>query len=280
MIRCKEIPREFVSMKQMFMSLKANKQQIIDKKKSAIKFSDEISLSFNADPRETTKEKPKDLEYGEHVYPIINTTNYLDSHGDVHLSGIWDKSATEQQGKIYYIINHDLSIGKVISYPNEVEIMIKDLTWKSIGRDYEGSTQALIYKAMLSETSNPDAYMAFKSRKPIQNSVRMIYVALDLAINDAGSDFKAEKRNWDKYYPLIANKEVADERGYFWPIFEAKIYKEGSAVLFGSNDATEVQYEEPKHIEPPISTQKGDAAKSTFLRSLNNLEQSLKQIKS
>lgn len=277
MIRCKEIPREFQSLKAMYQALKINKQQLIDKKKSAIKFTDDVSFHIIGSAEET-KGEVKELATGDYVYPVINTTNYLDSHGDVHLNGIWDKSVTDQKGKIYYIVNHDLSLGKVISYPDEVEMMLKMMDWKELGKNYAGQTQALVFKAKLTDSSNDDAFKAFKNNRPIQNSVRMVYVTLDLAINDGSSDFKNEKRNWDKYYPLIANKEVADERGYFWPIMEAKIYKEGSAVLFGSNDATNIQYEEPKHIEPLQSTHKTKPANSQLMVELRKLESITKKI--
>ena len=72
-------------------------------------------------------------------------------------------------------------------------------------------------------------------------------------------------RDWDKYYPIVANKEVADERGFFWIVSEAKII-EGSAVVMGSNSATPTLSIENKteadnitseiKEEPSIDTQK------------------------
>lgn len=56
-----------------------------------------------------------------------------------------------------------------------------------------------------------------------------------MCIND--EDYGAQYEAWQKYYPEVANKEVADEIGYFWAIKEAKII-EGSAVPRGSNCLT------------------------------------------
>ena len=42
------------------------------------------------------------------------------------------------------------------------------------------------------------------------------------------------------YINEIANKDKAIEQGYFWAVTEAKISKEGSMVLFGSNDVTQI----------------------------------------
>jgi hypothetical protein len=69
------------------------------------------------------------------------------------------------------------------------------------------------------------------------HSVGMRYVNLELAINSEAEYDKEYKERWDKYYPIVANKELADERGYMWIVSEAKIV-EGSAVVMGSNSAT------------------------------------------
>lgn len=54
--------------------------------------------------------------------------------------------------------------------------------------------------------------------------------------------YKEEKKVWDKYYPDIANKGTADERGYFWVVKQAAVI-EGSAVVKGSNQYTPVEVE-------------------------------------
>lgn len=69
-----------------------------------------------------------------------------------------------------------------------------------------------------------------------------------MAINN--KEYKEEYEAWQTYYPMIANKEVADEEGFFFAILEAKIFKEGSMVLAGSNDITPTLYD----FEPEKST--------------------------
>jgi hypothetical protein len=131
--------------------------------------------------------------------------------------------------------------------------MVKRMQWAELGKSYPGYTEALIFKSRLTEKSNSDFVKAVMAGEDIQNSVRMQYVSLSFAVNSDKTDFKEEKAVWDRYYSDIANKDAADEAGYFWAITEAKIYKEGSAVLFGANDATPILYTEPK-AEPPAST--------------------------
>lgn len=261
MIKCKELNREFSSKTEMFKALKEHKQEIINLKKAAVKRSDGVPMLSIKESSETIKGlTPKDeLKFGDYVYPVINTTKYLDSHGDVHLDGIWDRSANEQAGKVYLLINHDLSVGKVISQPKDVEPMVKDIAWKDLGKNYPGNTQALIFKAKISEKSNKDGFLAYKDNDPVEHSIRMQYVKLDLAVNSDDKELKEEKKLYDSIYPEIANKELADEQGYFWAVSEAKIYKEGSMVLAGSNDATPTLYD----LEAGTTTSNKEAATST-----------------
>lgn len=252
MIFCKELNKDFETKEQMFIELKANKDKIIGLKKATIKRSDPVFAVRKAiDAIKGEFNKEATIGLGDYIYPVINTCNFLDSHGDVHIKGIWDVSARDQKGKIHYIINHDLEIGKVISYPNDVEPLIVDLSWKELGYDFAGDTQALIYKALLSEASNKDALNAIKQGVPLQNSVRMQYISMTLCIDSNSDDFKQERENFYKYLPIIANKQDALDQGYFWAITEAKIHLEGSAVLRGSNPITPILTEDPSKQGSP-----------------------------
>lgn len=245
-IFCKELNKEFSNKQEMFVAIKADKDKIIGLKK-AHKYSDPVSyivksndiIAKDANALNTV------IGFGSFIYAVINTTNWFDSHGDVHLNGIWDNSIKDQKGKLYYIINHDLKLGSVIAYPQDVESSVVGLKWQDLGLDFPGDTQALIFKAKLTEATNKDAYNAIVTKQDIQNSVRMGYISMILCIDDKATDFKQEKANFDKYIQIVANKEDAIDAGYFWAISEAKIIQEGSAVLFGSNEATPILYNDP-----------------------------------
>lgn len=264
-ITCKEFPnKEFDTKQEMFAALKANKQFLIDSKKAAIKFTDPVALYVKSAVAEKAEGDPEVVGIGSTVYPIINSCWFLDSHGDVHAEGLWNTSAKDQQGKIHYIINHDLEIGKVVAYPDDVELIVKTISWREIGYDIDGDTQVLMYGVKLTEAANKDALSAIISKKPIQNSVRMRYISMILCINDNSDDYKQEKANFDKYINRIANKQDAIEEGYFWLITEAAIHKEGSAVLAGSNPITPILYSNPSsdssetkiNTDPPSSSQR------------------------
>lgn len=243
---CKELKKDFATKKEMFHALKEAKDEIIGLKKGTIKESDPVAFNIKSTAVTKADNESTTLSVGDTIYPVINTTNYLDSHGDVHIDGIWDLSVKDQKNKIYYIINHDLEIGKVIGYPRDVEIMVKEMTWTELGLSYQGSTQALIYGVKLTDKSNKDFLAAALDKEDLQNSVRMRYINFTLCIDSTDAEFATENANFYKYLPKIANKDKALDIGYYWAIQQAAIEKEGSAVLFGSNDATPILYEAPK----------------------------------
>ncbi len=238
MIKCASLPnKEFNSKEELFKSLKENKEKIINLKKSAVKESQpfEINASLAI--------KSGDLNEG-FIYPVINTTNIQDSHQDIHLKGIWNKSAKEQTGKVHYLINHKHEIGSVIAYPKDVEIEVNEMKWTDLGEDFQGTTEALTFKTNIFDYSNADAANVVKNKIPMQNSISMIYVKIEMGINSTDKEFKEEKAVWDKYYPEVANKETLIENGHGFFVSEAKIHREGSMVLAGSNHATPILYPE------------------------------------
>lgn len=235
MIKCKVLNKEFATQKDMFNALVQNKSELISIKKSAIKYSDAIYLPI-AGMAQKSGEETRPLQIGDTISAVINTTNYLDHHDDVHLPGIWNKSAQEQQGRTYHTANHSLAFGSLVGYPKDVSIELRDMSWRSLGKDFDGQTQALIFNTKVTDKMNPDVYKAYRDNEPVQHSIRMEYVNLVLAINDP--DYKEEFAAYNKYIGEIANRDKAEKQGYFFAVTEAKISKEGATVLFGSNDAT------------------------------------------
>lgn len=247
-IKAQEFPNKtFASKGELFADLKKYKETLIGLKKN--RNSDSIKSVQIKGLEET---KGLELEDG-FVYAVINTTKVLDSHNDVHLDGIWNKSVNEQQGKIYFVADHDLSVKSVIAFPQDVEISVKEIPFKNLGTKFEGNTQALIFKVAKENIKLEQARQIIEEKQPIEHSVRMEYVKMDLAINSEDAEFKEEKAIWDNTFSMVANKERAIENGYYWAVSEAKIIKEGSMVLAGSNDVTPMLHPE-KEIQPSKST--------------------------
>lgn len=263
MIFCKELNASFATKELLFAALKAAKADIVALKKAAIKESDSIIYTPKSSivTKSDDMQQPGDFKLGDHLYPVINSCMIMDSHSDVHLDGIWNKSVSQQAGKIYYIINHDLEIGKVIAYPKDVEMMIQRISWRELNQPYEGDTECLVFKARTSKASNEDFIKAIEEGYEIEGSVRMQYVDIQLAMMSNDPDYAEENALFNQWLPKIVNKEAVIEQGYYWPVSEAKIYKEGSAVLCGSNSAT--PQNRLKRDQPPTSTDKTAPLTST-----------------
>lgn len=240
MIYCKEFPdREFNSQEELFKALKENKQSLVALKKSTEKRADSVSY-INSETSKIIANKEENGTNTEidklQVKVVINTTNFIDSHNDLHINGIWNKSVNDNANKGFlHLQEHDRDFDKVIS--DNAKGYVESVSWKSLGLPYNGKTEALIFDSVIEKKRNEFMFKQYANGWVKNHSVGMRYVKIDLAINSDAEWDKDEKELWDKYYSVVANKEVADERGYFWVVSEAKII-EGSAVVMGSNSAT------------------------------------------
>jgi hypothetical protein len=239
MIVVKEFPnKEFATKEELFKALKENKSTLIAQKKMITKEADAMLhyVSVDNDKGEAVKAESINLSDVSKINAklVINTTGILDSHGDVHIKGIWNKSAKEQKN-ILLLQEHKMTFDHIIT--DNVNVSVNTMKWSDLGYNYKGDTDALTFNAEISKERNPFMFEQYSKGYVKEHSVGMRYVKLELAINSDSKYDEDEKAVWDKYYSEIVNKEVADEQGYFWAVTEAKII-EGSAVVKGSNFAT------------------------------------------
>ena len=229
-------PTKFETKKELIDFLYANKKTIIAQKKAEIKHSDAISAMFYESKSDAIKEnQPFAPENGEFkVKAVINTTNFMDSHDDVHLDGIWNKSL-RQNRNIMMLQEHQLQFDKIIADGSDLEAYAKTLDWNKLGYQYSGQTQALIFEFNLKKDRNSFMFDQYSKGFVKNHSVGMQYIQIDMAINN--KDYEEEYKIWQSYFDKIANKELAEYKGYFFAVKEAKLI-EGSAVPIGSNPAT------------------------------------------
>lgn len=271
MILCKELNKEFTTKKEMYRALVERKNDIISLKKKNIYKSSEKGGTVNSLNTNGVTKGIQGLEAG-FIYPAISNTYFMDSHKDVHITDSMNKTVEQQQGKVHYTVNHNLEVGKIISYPKDVEMLLKNVEWKDLGENYIGKTQVLLFKTNISSYSNSDAVEIIKNRIPVQGSIRMQYVKMTIAINDP--EFKDEYAEYQKHIDLIANKEEAEEEGYFFPVYELKIVDEGAMVIKGSNRVTEIQYNDPSSqdnhkSEPSLQDTQFDVSKAIQKTNIN-----------
>jgi hypothetical protein len=223
--------------------LKANKQALVAQKKSGIKRADACyginKLVDKADANKllTMEEIGPDANQIK-VRSVINTTRLFDSCKDVHFDGLWSKSLQENKEN-YLVREHDFCFAGVIS--DEVKAYTQKISWADLGYSYQGLTQALIFDSTITKANQAKdddgltMFDRYRMGKVKQHSVGMRYIKIFMAISS--KMYEEEYAIWEEYFDQIANKEDAEEAGYFWAVTEGKII-EGSAVLKGANFAT------------------------------------------
>jgi len=189
------------------------------------------------------------------VKTVINTTNVIDSHMDLHLKDIWNKTVKDNPFS-YHLKQHEREFESVIS--NKSKSYNELMNFKDLGLKIDFATIANINEFTLERSKMPFMFDAYKNGDVKQHSIGMMYVDLDIAYYDEDSQKDMDYFNKMKAYAI--NPEVADEMGYFWVVSEAK-KREGSAVVFGSNSITPTLY--VKNFEPQSSTQKNEPSKDT-----------------
>jgi hypothetical protein len=255
-----EIPKELKGV-ELFKYLKENKEDFIYAKKNEFKKADSMIASAPV-LSETFIDKAEgnDTKTEVKVRAIINTTNVVDSHKDVHIDGIWNKSLQENTN-IKFLQEHQMSFKTIIADKDDLDVSVNSVTWKSMGFDFEGKTEALTFDATVKQSRNNDMFKEYANKNVDNHSVGMRYVKLALAVNSEDEDYKEEKAVWDKHYDVIANKVELEKDNYFWAVTEAKVI-EGSAVVMGSNSFTPTQQAKADaSVEPTDEELKVDAFK-------------------
>lgn len=260
MITVKEFPgQSFETKEDLFKALRENKKALIAQKKMETKHADAVTSPIVVGDAKQGANKAANTSIADvgqiQVKSVINTTNVMDSHSDVHLPGIWSKSVKERKD-LYLLQEHKMAFDHIIS--DEVKASVEQMSWKDLGVSYEGKTEALVFDSSIDKDRNPFMFDQYAKGRVKNHSVGMRYVKMQLALNSENKYDKEEKEVWDKYIDQVANKEEAEAQGYFWAVHEAKII-EGSAVPMGSNTitptiSTEAVEDTSKSNEPGATT--------------------------
>lgn len=273
--------KKFASIKELHHFLKDNNEQIISEKKSTVfKSIDKGAGVFFVDFDNNTDEvTEKARGYGfktENIYPVINSTQWLDSHFDVHIKGCYKKTVKEKQGKVYLIDTHLKGLSNILADKSDITLLVKDIDWGLLGKNIEGSTECLVFEIPKLKV-RPDA-LQFMSKTPdLENSFAMRYINTAVAIKSNDPAFREENELFDEYIQNIVNPEMANKYGFFYAVKELAIMGEGSIcpVIGGSNSATRIidisepsDHSEPNKNEPSKDTQ--TSKKITFVKLKSN----------
>ncbi len=271
--------KTFATRKELFKYLVENKDDLITLKKSAHKRADNVLLNPSEfTVQEVNKGKysyENDKESGVLKRTIVaNTYNWLDSHGDVHLSGLFSKSINERASKIPHLHDHKFELDARVGRPKS--FAEKQISWRELGVGKTGMTEALFMESEIRKAYNERVYNEYLNDEIDQHSVAMSYVNINLAVNDE-EDYPNEYKVWQEVIKLLGNRKEAEEQGYFWVVREAKLI-EVSAVLLGSNELTPTMGK-----SQPLSTEKVEPVNPTqskaLLEAINKLSTKIKEIK-
>lgn len=269
----------FKNRNELYKFLKDNVDTLIAEKKFTPKFGDVISyhpISIDGKTgamKAAGSEETAVDEIKRSV--IINTTNIMDSHSDVHIPGLWKKSLSENKN-IKFLQEHDMAFDKVIADRADLKAMTKVYSWKELGfPEFKGTTEALQFDTTIRRKRNPFMFDQYANGYVDNHSVGMQYVALVLCINDDDSYYGAEFEAWQKYIEMVVNRSVAEEQGYFWAVKEAKVI-EGSAVVLGSNYATPTLSDKDAPGNHAAKKLNHEPVKSTYAGLCNYLSSNLK----
>lgn len=164
------------------------------------------------------------------VKGVLNTMFLIDFDLDMSLPGSFNKSIadngpnSEAHDKIKYQIDHSLKAENTIGRFTE----LKERT--------ENNTTDLYFEGYLPPIVSDSHLIKYQTGLYTQHSIGYRYE--DISVAEKDSTQELYRNNWDKYYPLALNKEVADKYGYFYIVAEYKLH-EGSVVTFGANKLTD-----------------------------------------
>jgi len=230
---------------ELFSYLRVNKSSLIENKKSNLKLCDSVKATVEVSPREpktaTTKDEGEEstdsptYKDSIDVTIVCNTANLIDSHMDMLTDDAYTESIKRRGNTIPHLLDH---VHSAVGHIGDVnKVYTKSIALSDLGLDSECSTTALIMESSIRKDYNTKAFEFYSKGKINQHSIGLSYDEINLAINSSHEDDKKAKEIWDKFYPKVINKDIADKRGYFWVVPKVDI-RENSAVLFGANPLT------------------------------------------
>src|SRR5690348_14947678 len=161
--------------KELFKFLIANKIQMLDMKKSSVKYADCIAsppivLKNKVDDAEKKYLYRNDNDKGELERTIVmNTYNWLDTHDDVHGDTVFTKSISERGQRAPHLHDHlyqlDAKVGIPIRWYEEA------IKWRALGVDKSGNTTALFLESTILKDYNEKIYKEYLNNRIDQHSV-------------------------------------------------------------------------------------------------------------
>lgn len=169
------------------------------------------------------------------VNGVAITANYIDYHGSMFTRSCLEESLNEF---IIHNADHERTYRSLIS--NDVIKSIEVKSIRELGEDRDGQIDAFVFKSTFSKEDNEDMFREYSRGRVKFHSIEFDWSRRSNEIICVNSTYNTEQKykdNWEKYYPSVINKEVADKRGWFY-VYERAPIIAISAVVIGSNKLT------------------------------------------
>lgn len=219
--------------------LRGNVKQIIAQKKSLPIEGDVQEWGcLPVNEKATIKEDGTPLGVDEiEVNAIANLSGWCDSYMDVMIKDNWNKTIADKS-IVYHLKNHDYTTDDIVGKNPELYTKNFDLAYFGITSDV-ARAQALMMRSVVPKEYDSKTYLLYRDNQIKQHSIGLRYVQIVLCLDSELDEDKDYKKMWDKYYPIVINKDKVDLYGYFFAVIESQIL-ENSCVLFGANKNTGV----------------------------------------
>lgn len=232
------IPK-FANKSEVFAYLRKNEKTIIAQKKSLPIKSDILEwgcLPVNTKLRikeDGTALGPDEIE----VNAITNLSGWCDSYMDVMIKDNWNKTITDK-AIVYHLKNHTdvdgcYSTDSIVGKNSELYTKMFPMDYFGIKSDVT-KAQALMGRSIVPKNYDAKTYQLYVDGQIKQHSIGLRYIQIVLCMNSDLDEDATYKKNWDKYYPVVINKDLVDQYRYFFAVVESQIL-EWSCVLFGAN---------------------------------------------
>lgn len=222
-----------------FAYLRKNVSQIIAQKKSLPIKSDIFDwgcLPVNKKDRvksDGTMLGPDEIQ----VDAIANLSGWCDSYMDVMIKDNWNKTISDK-AIVYHLKNHKYETDFIVGKDPELYTKMLPMEYFGINSDVT-KAQALMMKSIVSKDYDKKTFVLYRDGQIKQHSIGLRYIQIVLCMNSDLEEDSQYKKNWDKYYPVVINKDLVDQYRYFFAVIESQIL-ENSCVLFGANKNTGV----------------------------------------
>lgn len=265
-MKTKEL-QAFKDPKERLSFLKENKAEILAEKKSIIKTVG--SICFYED-KEVSKYQIKSLNKAEDNTLLLdvvgNSVGFFDSHLDVSMKGSFNRTVKGGAKNAPFLKDHNHSTDGIIGLNKGVRV--EEVLISRLGYEASGKTECFIMSVEPKKVYDEKAFEMYKDGQIQQHSIGLQYVKLALAMNDP--DFKEEYAEWEKSIDTVINRDIVEEYGFFYPVYEQKVI-ELSAVLFASNKYTPILGTSKSTLsqdDPLLSTQRQKDSQKLFYQKL------------